>query len=72
MIALAYTGGKYCTLSEVLIHQAGIPVTLSTDTDRRNVLVRGLPQSRYAMCRLIVVETITTVELLAFLEGSGQ
>ena len=72
VIALAYPGGKYCTLSEVLIHQAGIPVTLSTDTDRRNVLVRGLPQSLYAMCRLNVDETITTEELLAFLEGSGQ
>lgn len=67
---LAYPGGKYCTLTEVLVHEAGIPVTLSTDTNCRNVVVRGLPQSLYALCRLNVDETITTQELLDFLAGA--
>ena len=69
---LAYPGGAYCTLSEVLIHEAGLPVTLSTATDRRNILVRGLPQSLYALCRKTVTEEMTKEELLAYLEGREQ
>lgn len=67
--ALAYPGGHYETLTEVLIHQAGIPVTLSIENDRRNVLVRGLPQSLYALCRKNVTEETTPQELLDYLAG---
>ena len=62
--ALAYPGGFYDDLTEVLIHQAGIPVTLSIETNRRNVLVRGLPQSLYALCRWNVSPGMTGEALL--------
>ncbi len=62
--ALAYPGGYYNILTEVLIHQAGIPVTLSCRIDSRNVLVRGLPQSLYALCRWSMTEQTTTEMLL--------
>ena len=67
--ALAYPGGYYNTLTEVLIHQAGIPVTLSIQTDSRNVLVRGLPQSLYALCRWNVTADTTPEALLEMVGG---
>lgn len=69
--ALAYPGGYYNTLTEVLIHQAGIPVTLSIQTDSRNVLVRGLPQSLYALCRWNITAD-TTPEALLEMAGGKQ
>ncbi len=68
--ALAYPGGYYDDLTEVLIHQAGIPVTFSIRTDARNVLVRGLPQSLYALCRWNVTERTAPQDLLAMVSGS--
>ena len=70
IIALAYPGGAYTTLTEVLVHQAGIPVTMSTRTDSRNVLVRGLPQSLYALCRWYMTNETTQEEMLAVLTGN--
>ncbi len=66
--ALAYPGGYYDEAAEVLVHQAGIPVTVSIRTDSRNVLVRGVPQSLYALCRWNVTERTTAEELLQILE----
>ena len=67
--SLAYPGGRYTTLTEVLVHQAGIPVTMSTRTDSRNILVRGLPQSLYALCRWSMTEDTTPEDMLAALNG---
>ena len=67
--SLAYPEGAYTTLAEVLVHQAGIPVTMSTRTDSRNVLVRGLPQSLYALCRWYMTEGMTPEDILAVLNG---
>ena len=69
LTSLAYPGGDYNTLTEVAVHQAGIPVTMSTRTDSRNILVRGLPQSLYALCRWYITEETTEEELLAILNG---
>lgn len=67
--ALAYPNGDYCDMAEVVIHQAGIPVTFATSTGRRNVLVRGLPQSLYALCRRNVAGDTGAEELLDFLRN---
>lgn len=67
--SLAFPGGDYTTLTEVLVHQAGIPVTMSTQTDNRNILVRGLPQSLYALSRWSVMEETTQADLLEVLNG---
>ncbi|MDE7242660.1 MAG: polysaccharide deacetylase family protein [Oscillospiraceae bacterium] len=66
--ALAYPGGFYNTLTEVLIHENGIPVTLSIKTDCRNVLVRGLPQSLYALCRWNVPAGMTGEAVVAMIQ----
>ena len=68
---MAYPGGYYNDLTEVLIHQAGIPITLSIRTDSRNVLLRGLPQSLYALCRWNITEQVTPEALLAMVEGES-
>ena len=65
--ALAYPLGYYNDLIEVLVHEAGIPVTISIRTDSRNVLVRGLPQSLYTLCRMNVTNRTTGEDLPAYL-----
>lgn len=67
--ALAYPAGSYCDLSEVAVHQAGIPVTFSFEASRRNVLVRGLPQSLYALCRWNITEETTQEGILSIVQG---
>ena len=67
--ALAYPGGAYDTLTEVLVHESGIPVSFSIRTDAKNVLVRGLPQSLYALCRWDVGADVTAERLLELLES---
>ena len=52
-----------------MVHQSGIPVTVSIDEDSRNVLVQGLPQSLYALCRRNVTERTTVEELLRMADG---
>lgn len=69
-LALAYPGGYYSELTEALIHEAGIPVTFSIKTDARNVLVRGLPQSLYALCRWNITDRVSPQELLEMVGGS--
>ena len=65
--SLAYPKGQYTDLTELLVHQAGIPVTMSTRTDSRNVLVRGLPQSLYALSRWYMMENTTPERMLEVL-----
>lgn len=69
LYALAYPNGRFETLTEVVVHDAGILVTMSVDTNCRNTLVKGLPQSLYALCRLNVSEATTDEELLAYLSN---
>ena len=44
-------------------------MTLSIRTDSRNVLVRGLPQSLYALCRWNITERTAEEELLKIVSG---
>ena len=71
-IALAYPSGVYSDLTEVVLHGNGFPITLSTDTDRRNTLVKGLPQTLCALCRLNVSEAQATEEILTYLENGKK
>ena len=68
--ALAYPSGQYTTYTEVLVHQAGIPITFSIDTSHQNVLVRGLPQTLYALSRWNMTEAVTAEELLSIASGT--
>lgn len=58
LYALAYPCGKYCEDSERVFHALGYRLTLSTAEDCANTLVRGLPQSLYALGRLAMSDTM--------------
>ena len=65
---LAYPSGLYSTLTQVTLQELGVRVTLSTESGI-NTVVRGLPQTLYAMKRLGMTEEISGADLLALLEG---
>ena len=67
--ALAYPGGYYNDLVETLVHESGIPVTVSIKNDSINVLVKGLPQSLYALCRMNVTNRTSSADILRYLES---
>ena len=62
--ALAYPKGQYTRDSEEVFHSLGIKLTVSTTTDRKNILIKGLPQSLYALCRHDIPEDMTSARLL--------
>ena len=64
----AYPYGLHDTLSEILLHEAGIRVTVTT-WPGENTLVKGLPQSLLSMNRYTVENDLTGEGLLAMLEG---
>jgi peptidoglycan/xylan/chitin deacetylase (PgdA/CDA1 family) len=63
-----YPFGYYTQLSEVLLSEMGIKVTLTVEQGI-NVIVKGLPQSLRALKRCTVGEDMSPVELLDYLEG---
>lgn len=67
--ALAYPGGYFDERTEALLHQAGIPVTFTIRTDRRNLLVQGHPESLYALRRWNIPDRVTPQELLEMVSG---
>lgn len=64
----AYPFGYYTQLSEVLLWEMGIKVTLTVE-EGINVVIKGLPQSLRALKRCAVGEHMSPVELVNYLEG---
>ena len=60
---LAYPAGQYSTLAQVTLQSLGVHVTLSTNPDV-NTVVKGLPQTLYAMLRFGITEDISPEALL--------
>ena len=60
---LAYPAGQYSTLAQVTLQSLGVHVTLSTNPGV-NTVVRGLPQTLYAMLRFGITEDVTPEALL--------
>lgn len=67
-VAFSYPQGIYHSLSEVLLSQLGIQATFTTEPGV-NTLVRGLPQSLFALKRITPYETMDITQLLMQLEG---
>lgn len=65
---LSYPSGKYSVLSEVAASLNGIRATLTIDSDRKNTVVKGLPQTLFALARFNVTEETTEEELMEMLE----
>lgn len=67
VFALAYPSGKYDDLSEILLSEMDITVTLSTVTGK-NTIIKGLPQSLRALKRFAISDTMTPEEILLLIE----
>ena len=63
---LAYPAGQYSTLAQVTLQELGVHVTLSTNPGV-NTVVKGLPQTLYAMLRFGITDDITPAALLALI-----
>jgi len=63
VFALAYPLGKYSDLTEVILNQMEVKVTLTTEPGI-NTLIKGLPQSLRALKRINVDENTTAEKLL--------
>ena len=64
---LAYPAGQYSTLTQVTLQSLGVHVTLSTNPGV-NTVVRGLPQTLYAMLRFGITEDISPEALLDMIQ----
>lgn len=63
----AYPGGRYSEVSEQVLHGQGMLMTFTTDTDRENVLVRGVPESLYLLCRFNITDEQSPEVLLGLI-----
>ncbi len=63
---LAYPAGQYSTLAQVTLQELDVHVTLSTNPGV-NTVVKGLPQTLYAMLRFGITDDITPAALLALI-----
>ena len=64
---LAYPAGQYSTLAQVTLQSLGVHVTLSTNPGI-NTVVKGLPQTLYAMLRFGITEDVTPEALLDMIQ----
>ena len=64
---LAYPAGQYSTLTQVTLQSLGAHVTLSTNPGV-NTVVKGLPQTLYAMLRFGITEDISPEALLDMIQ----
>ena len=64
---LAYPAGQYSTLTQVTLQSLGVHVTLSTNPGV-NTVVKGLPQTLYAMLRFAITEDISPEALLDMIQ----
>jgi len=62
--ALAFPGGYYNRLANVILEEEGIKVTFSTE-EGVNELVKGLPQTLYSLKRFNMTEGMNLIQLLA-------
>lgn len=68
LIALAYPSGKYETLTNVVLNENDIKMTVSIEKGN-NTIIKGLPQSLYALNRFNICERLTADEMIKLIEG---
>ena len=68
---LAYPGGYYDTLSQAVLNQNGYEITLSAGHGS-NTIIKGLPQSLYAMKRFTMNEGVSVETMLDWISQSAS
>ena len=64
---LAFPGGAYSTITDVVLKSCGYKVTVTTDLNRINTIVAGLPQSLIDLGRMNIDSTTTDEQILEYL-----
>lgn len=67
LIGLAYPSGKYDTLTNVVLNQNNIKVTVSTEAGI-NTIIKGLPQSLFGLKRFNMYESLKIEDMLSLIE----
>ena len=65
--ALAFPHGVSDLFSQAILDSCGIKLTFSTNA-KTDTLIKGLPQSRYAMGRYTVTESMSAEDILSLLK----
>ena len=68
LIAVAYPSGKNETLTNVVLKENDVKVTLTIEK-ANNTIVKGLPQSLYCLNRFNMYEALTADEMIKLIEG---
>lgn len=65
--ALAFPLGRHTALTDQVLKDLGVRLTLTTDADRVNTVTRGDPDSLYGLGRLNMTDGLTDQAILAYL-----
>ena len=68
-LALAYPGGAWDELAQAMLNELGVKMTFSTEVGM-NTVIKGLPQSLYALKRYNINGDTTDEALKSYLDGS--
>lgn len=66
---MAFPGGGYITLTDVILQSCGYKVTVTTDSTRINTLVCGLPQSLIDLGRMNIGVSTSEEDILAYVSA---
>lgn len=66
---LAYPGGEHNELSEKVVHDLGFSITVTSNPNRKNIVMQGMPKSLHALGRYDITEKISPQELLAIVRA---
>ena len=64
-----YPYGKYTEISEIVLNDMGVTVTVTTNPGMAEV-VRGLPQSMRVLDRFAMTEDVTAQQMLDMLQSN--
>ncbi len=65
--ALAFPLGRHTELTDRVLKELGVRLTLTTEADRVNTVIRGDPDSLYGLGRLNMTDALTDQDILTYL-----
>lgn len=69
---IAFPEGAHTTLTDVVLRECGYKVTLTTEEERVNTVVVGLPQTLIGLGRMTVLPNMTDEQILRYLDNRAK
>ena len=69
---IAFPEGAHTTLTDVVLRECGYKVTLTTEENRVNTVVVGLPQTLIGLGRMTVLPNMTDEQILRYLDNRAK